>query len=265
MSAAKEQAVPGTMVPDRHRIFEAGLDPVTVADLKEVVSKTLGLRGPLDEGQRDQRWWVNLADLLKSHGERPVGHVLHLLAASPMMAWCRAQMGDDLVAVLTYCIFRRFDPSRNPVPAQWHFDANIFGLHTPIVNLWIPLVDVGVDAPGITLVDAARRPASLWSRMIETADSNGRFDHVSRRGTLFPDADVSAAMAADPDVRFITPQIKTGGVIAFDHQYLHGTQVFQPGMGARDSFEFRVMPADIAKRTGLSRQFQVAVVPKAVG
>lgn len=265
MSAAKQRTVPGEVVPDRYRVFESGLPPLAVGDLKEIVSKTLCLRGPLGEGQRDERWWIKLADLLKSYGDRPVDHVVRLLAASSMIGWCREQMGDDLVAVLDYCIFRRFDPSRNPVPAQWHFDANIFGLHTPIVNLWIPLVDVGVDAPGITLVDTARRPASLWQRMTDTADSNGQFNHSSRRGTLFPDAEVSSAMAADPDVRFVTPQIRTGGVIAFDHQYLHGTQVFQPGMGPRDSFEFRVMPADVAKRIGVDRQLQVATVPRAIG
>lgn len=263
MTRAQEQAAPAPTAAAHHRVFEAGLGLEDVARLREVVTKTLGRRGALPDGERDHKWWVNLANLYASHGSGPVGNILQLMAGTPVMAWCRAQLGDDLAAVLQYCIFRRFDPPRNPVPAQWHYDANIFGLHTPMVNLWIPLVDVGVTAPGLTLVDAARRPAALWERLVETADQAGQFDPETRRRTLFPDADVAAAMAIDPQARFITPQLKPGGVIAFDQQFLHGTQALQPGMGARDSFEFRVMPVDVARRAGLVDRFQVVHVPKA--
>lgn len=260
-SAERESRL--SVAPARHRIFETGLGPATLRDLRQVVGKTLGRRAPLAEGGRDVKWWVNLADLSASYGERPIVHVFNLLAATPMMAWCREQMGDDLVAVLTYCIFRRFDPSWNPIPAHWHFDANIFGVDVPIVNLWMPLVDVGETAPGLSLVDAPRRPAALWSRMGKIAAARGgQFDAEARRLALFSDADVTTAMQADPEARVITPRLKAGGAIAFDQQYLHGTQEVEPGMGARDSFEFRVMHFDVAMKAELDKKFKLARIPR---
>ena len=157
---------------------------------------------------------------------------------------------------------RRFDPTRRPVPAQWHFDANIFGLDTPMVNFWTPLVDVGETAPGLTLMNAPRRPEALWTRMIDiAAERDGAFDRENRRKTLFSDAEVAAAVAATPDAELVTPRVKAGGSIAFDHQYLHGTQVLTPEMGMRDSLEIRLLPLDVAVSRGLSSHYKIMKAP----
>lgn len=240
-----------------HRVFEQALEPDAVERLRSVIGQTLGRRGDLGDGQRDQKWWVSLGDFV-AHGKHGVAKLIleSVVPSAPVQAAMKA-VGDDPVAILQYCIFRRFDPRRNPVPAHWHFDANILGTETRMVNTWFPLVDVGETAPGITFVLGARRPDSLWQRLVDLADADGMFTSENRWQTLFPDADVDAAVMADPQAELVTPIVSAGGAISFDQQYLHGTQHLTAAMGLRDSFEFRVMSEKVARSTGLASQHKM--------
>lgn len=244
------------------RVFERALSDQTVHELRRLVEDCLGSRPELADDERDVKWWMNLATLSEQRGVDPAKQVLRLFCESPLFAWCRQKMGPDLVFVLEYCIMRRFDPRRRPVPAQWHFDANIFGLSTPMVNFWMPLVDVGETAPGLTLMDTPRSPDELWTKMgAIAAERGGTFDAVNRRKALFADADVTAAVAATTDAALVTPRVKAGGAIAFDHQYLHGTQALTPSMGIRDSLELRLLPLDVAVKRGLADHYKVMRAP----
>lgn len=237
------------------QVFEQTLDQSTVRMLRSVVDQTLGRRESLSEGQRDHKWWISLLDIRKIAGDDTVAKIIAPLVGSPAIQSSMTAVGDDPVAVLHYCILRRFDPGRNPVPAQWHFDANILGTRTQMINTWHPLVDVGETAPGLTLVRGARRPARLWQRLVDSADAAGMFNAESRRATLFSDADVEAAIDADPEAALVTPVVPAGGAISFDHLHLHGTQRLMPQMGMRESFEFRVMSEKTALDSGLANQY----------
>jgi len=244
------------------RVFERALPDQTVLALRRLVEDCLGARPELADDERDVKWWMNLATLSETRGVEPAKQVLRLFCETPLFAWCRQEMGADLVFVLEYCIMRRFDPRRRPVPAQWHFDANIFGLSTPMVNFWMPLVDVGETAPGLTLMDAPRSPDVLWAKMRAiAAERGGTFDAVNRRKALFADSEVAAAVAATTDAALITPRVNAGGAIAFDHQYLHGTQALTPAMGVRDSLEIRLLPLDFAVTRGLANHYKVMRAP----
>jgi len=238
-----------------HKVFDAALPEQTLKVLRSVVAQTLGRRDDLEVGARDTKWWISLDEIRKAAGDQPVRQIIQTIEPSPAIQSAMAAVGKDPVAILQYCIFRRFDPHRNPVPAQWHFDANILGLKTRMINTWFPLVDVGETAPGITIIRGARRPATLWQRMIDLADDDGMIPSANKRLTLFPDADVEAEVAADPEADYVTPIVPAGGAISFDHLYLHGTQRLTPEMGARESFEFRVMSERVARETGLARKW----------
>lgn len=143
------------------------------------------------------------------------------------------------------------------MPAHWHFDATLLGMTVPVVNTWFPLVDVGETAPGITIVDSPPCPKTLWTALVGMADANGLFAKDTRASTLFADGAVERALAGDPEVRLITPVVPAGGAISFDHQYLHGTQRLTPEMGVRESFEFRVVSERVARRFGLTDEFEI--------
>lgn len=244
-----------TAVAPYHKVFDKALSEAVVASLRSVIEQTLARRSALAEGETDKKWWVSLEELRKHAGNDPIQDILKLVVGSPAIQAAMSAVGDGPVAVLQYCIFRRFEPTRNPLPAHWHYDANILGLGTRMINTWLPLVDVGETAPGITLVDGPRRPAALWQRMVDLADADGMFTAETKSSTLFEDEEVVEAVAADPQADFVTPAVPAGGAISFDQLFLHRTQRLTPDMGIRDSFEFRVMSEKVARETGLSQRF----------
>lgn len=243
------------------RIFESPVSERQLPLYRGVVQRYLGARPALDPEQRDIKWWVNLANVVDAGEVQVARSVLAAFCETPLFALAKERLGPELVFVLEYCILRRYDPVRRPVPALWHFDANIFGLETPMLNVWTPLVDVGTSAPGLSVFDRPRRPAALWAETTEIAHDDGRFDASNRRRTLFDDSRIDAARSDEPDTNVLTPQISAGGAIVFDQQFLHGTQKLTPQMGMRDSLEIRLMPLEVATKLRLNEQYKVMKAP----
>jgi hypothetical protein len=249
---------PDLKVEAYQRVFERAVPDSVLSTLRMMTKKTLGGREPLQDGQRDQKWWVSLLDLYKAGSTDAVKTIIAEMARTDGVRAAMEAVGDDPVAIMHYCILRRFDPNRNPVPAQWHFDANILGLNNQVINTWIPLVDVGETAPGITLVVGARRPRRLWEAMVELVDEDGNIPRAAKARTLFPDEVVEREVAADPDAAYLTPVVPAGGAIAFDHQILHTTQRLGADASPRESFEFRVMSERVARAAGIIEKHPLA-------
>lgn len=241
-------------------VFDPVLPRAGIAGLRQLLDRSLGRRPALEADQRDVKWWINLATISEQAGRPAALAILKLFCDTPLLAWARERLGHDLVFVLEYCILRRFDPVRRPIPSHWHFDANIFGPTTPMVNFWMPLVDVGDTAPGLTLASEARQPATLWSLVCDIPDGSDS-DPIARYQMLYSRDEVTAALDATPGVTLETPQLRAGGAIAFDQQFLHGTQALTPDMGVRDSLEIRLLPLDAAHSLGLDRRYTVVKAP----
>lgn len=249
------------MTPVFHQ-FDAPIAAAPLAALQEAAGAFVASREPLQPGSRDTKWWNNFAILAQGGEAGAVRRIIQTFLRTECMAWCRAVLGRDLMFVLTFCHIRHCDPARDPVPTSWHFDAALMGPDVPMVNVWIPLVDVGVTAPGLTFVDGPRRPDALWQRLLDACSAYGEAVELRRRRVKpFSREDAEAAIAADPGVRVFTPRLSAGQAIAFDQNFLHTTQEIVPEMRPRTSLEIRLVSAEVARAAGLLEHCTQMVAP----
>jgi len=221
-------------------IFGAVLPEESIADLIDLIDKTV-------RTQEGGRWWMTLERLAKLHGAPLARRALRHAANERLLTQARAQFGEDIRFFPQYCILRYYDPAAGGALANWHFDANILGPDVAMMNFWIPLVDVGVTSPGITLVTTKRAPEAVWRHLANVAAKDGRISDANRKLTLYDDAAIAKELEENPLHQTTTPVIPAGGALAFDHQILHRTQFLTDGMTPRYSFEVRVVADSVAE------------------
>ncbi|MEQ8396277.1 hypothetical protein [Thalassobaculum sp.] len=141
--------------------------------------------------------------------------------------------------ILDLCKFRAQRPEPGHGYAPWHLDANFYGFDIPMLTAWMPLVDVGVDAPGLDFrlpsgpVDDARIRA-FWEDLPVNA----------RGGRTIDDQQVADLVGTDH--RELAPILKTGNCVIFDQHVLHRTQILPGATKAREAIEFRIVARDQA-------------------
>lgn len=143
--------------------------------------------------------------------------------------------------LLEHCTIRVQEtrPDGNYVP--WHLDASFYGFDVPMLTAWIPLVDVGTDAPGLEFADLGDRvaPAEL-QRLWLTAP----LDERGRRA--LDDAQMDETFGTDIPRRDI--KLKVGGFCVFDQTVLHRTQVMPDARSRRVALEYRIADRDTLPR-----------------
>ncbi len=119
-------------------------------------------------------------------------------------------------------------PAHRHTHLPFHQDQTVVG--SRLVNIWIPLVACGRDAPGLEVV------AGSWDQLVPPADPSGP-GHIVERARI----DETAVLAAYPTEAMLRPEFSVGDAIVFSGATIHRTHI-APGMNrARTSIDMRLV------------------------
>lgn len=206
------------------------LDTQTCATLRSMTDQAFLAKH--DPGQADPAWYTplcdtggNILDPVWRHNTTNWADSALPVPDSPLAAReVLAAFDDagipgvvrDYLGVAPMLTLEKWNLRRVPPTAgtSWHQDGAFMGTHLHTVNLWVTLSDCGQDAPGLDIVDK-------------------RFDHIVETGTpgAYYDWDVSPDIVEVErgEAQIMSPSLKAGDAVFFDHYLLHRTGV-NPGM-----------------------------------
>ncbi len=235
-------------VPPNMGIHRSVMPLNEIERVRGFVTWVLGGRADPPEGKDEANWSTNLGTLYRGKILSNPNFVLGFLGDTAIPELCRQALGPDIVYSLDKTLVRDFNPSRRPAPARMHFDAHLYGPQVPMVTVWIPLNDVGIESPGLSIATRPNSPLALWNELAEGVDAAGRYHAGAVRQRDYAHEDLYAMARAEPESPFIEPELNAGDVMIFDHQYVHGTQTSIASPTRRMSLEIRMLAADVAKR-----------------
>lgn len=235
-------------IPPTLEILRGALPKDAVDKVRDNVRQLIGNRAAPADGQSEVHWSVNLDLLLDKGNLRHPGQIIGLVAGTGVTRRCREILGPDIVCSLQATIIRDFRPDHRSEPARMHFDANLFGPSVPMLNVWVPLNDVGRDSPGLTMATVPHWPRPYWDRMVGMANEDGLLPGGAWQHLNFPPAEILARAGEEPEWPFFEPELAVGDVMIFDHQFIHGTQVTLTSAGRRFSLEIRFLSRGSAER-----------------
>ncbi|WPZ32919.1 phytanoyl-CoA dioxygenase family protein [Thalassobaculum sp. OXR-137] len=236
MSLDPPHAVPPTL-----RVLENVLPPQTIEILNGLNAWALGDRPAQSAGLAGRKSEKTLRDMI---AEGTIGHPRGLFAlfkGTEIEAVWHEVLGPDIALCLSSTIMRDFNPVNRPTPARWHYDAFLLGMSTPMLNTWVPLNDVGVTAPGMTMCRIPHWPHDYWQRAVEIADENGMIPATRQEEVKYSNDEILALAEKEPESPIFDTVLNAGDVIVFDHQHIHGTQHSLVNAGRRRSLEIRVV------------------------
>lgn len=202
------------LVDGAYRVARSELD--AGSDVDPVLAENLlGWNGLVQE---------QLAPLLSRAA--PTLEIERAAIAAAIGAEVQRLFGPRWLAVPSRSFFRRLEPGRNgEAGVAWHIDADaarMDGFGDDSLNVWLPLVPVGGDAPSLEFVPGSHR--------------------LMRGLPLLPDAYRNRSddwvRAHDGGLRWI-PQASPGDALIFGQHTLHRTQV--GALAGRTSCEFRFL------------------------
>ena len=168
---------------------------------------------------------------LAEHNEKPdnlFAYVVEKVVNSPSVFPVVRSFGEPIAVLPGNSLLRRQIPAiQEPIP--FHQDAYFLGLGVgTVVNFWIPLIDCGIDAPGLELVP--KRLEHVFKISGPEPEENP-YDSVA-----IPEAVIQSHLGTTDT---LCPVLKLGDAIAFLSTTLHRTFV-TPGMTRpRISIEMR--------------------------
>ncbi|MDF1792853.1 MAG: hypothetical protein P1U88_13130 [Thalassobaculaceae bacterium] len=225
--------------------FHRGALPLSLIErLDGLIDKTLSLRKqPAGDGT-DEVWAITVSHLMRLGVMKEPDQLLGFLRDTALADRCRELLGGDVVVSVDGTFLRDFQPSRRSVPAPFHFDAYVMGASVPMLNVWVPLSDVGERAPGLTMAKRAFWPEPYWQRVLDTVDEDGMFPRGSRADLMHTYEELMAFCRADEEPAMWSPVLSRGDVMIFDHQRMHGTQLDIEDPLPRRSIEIRVISTE---------------------
>lgn len=159
-----------------------------------------------------------------------------------------------MVFLYPNCAFRFHQPEDYHSYLPLHLDAEFMGHDIMSLNFWVPLVDVGIKAPGLTFVDPDLDPNIYLKPWLSTTLTGGRKRFAAEELAELYHKPVS-------DILF-TPVVPAGSVALFHQLTLHATQMLPGGGDYRVSIEFRVGARSKLPRTYYERELEVATPRK---
>jgi hypothetical protein len=115
-------------------------------------------------------------------------------------------------------------------PIRMHCDGPTLSKHTFSINLWVPLADCGVDAPGLQLVPGPFRPLQ------EAVKHDAERSYVDAELEQEQQRLYSSGLDGKP--RF-APQMRRGDVLIFHNWIMHASYSTPEMRRTRTSFELR--------------------------
>jgi len=211
------------------------------AEMTETIDALLATPKPVTRGIN----YCPLSLVAATEERRLADRLLSIFMRSVGYAIAQKILGPHPVFLLHHCIVRRRD-IRDPADASpWHLDADFMGATGEMLNIWIPLVDVGSDHPGLSFLtdkDAVRRVWRAWCRWVDDPTSRTRPDMP------FPPVSdpewLAATAGIDPDHRAVTPPLSAGDAIIFNQCVPHRTQATAGAAAPRYSIELRLAGRD---------------------
>jgi|GEM_PF-2368674 len=195
--------------------------------------------------------------LTPKHYTALVRRILTEFLQAPGFANVRQLLGNDFYFMLAHCFARQRDLTNPTDRNGWHFDAAFMGLNGEMINVWVPLVDVGNDVPGLTFLSELQDRQKMWSAFERWAEANWNPEHGPASTEMFSDQrTVQRHLGHVPNV--ITPTVQAGDALVFNQATFHRTQDLANPSGVRTSIEFRLARSDAVPRSYAERQLPAA-------
>lgn len=186
-----------------------------------------------------------------------VRRILAEFLQAPGFPRVRQLLGDDFYFMLAHCFARHRDLSDPADRNRWHFDASFMGMSGEMVNVWLPLVDVGVEIPGLTFLRGVEDRRAMWSAFERWATAHWDVERGPASTDMFADErTVERHLGHSPDL--LTPELKAGEALVFNQATFHRTQELAAPKGVRTSIEFRLAAAQAVPRVYRERALPAA-------
>ena len=236
-----------------------GLIPKTqLDDLAAVFDE--GIRAGLDDGRKT----YHLHKLLELGRGDIVSAAVSAFTRNTPHQLARKLVGGDYALLLSSCIYRSHEPGRRDTHLGLHFDANVLGSDSLVVNFWMPFDPIGDGVPGLTFINSAEDVSALvevWRRSRQEPDADGSISPKIR----FSAEDVAEALGKSADQLLFTPKIRPGGAAIFHQFVIHGTELVEQDEKPRRNFEMRFSAADKIPAVCKERDDPVILVREETG
>lgn len=237
------------------RAFDAG----AVERLRDAVSRGYQVVA------REYHNSVNLQLMIANRREEAALEILTEFCRSEARAVADRLFPGGFCFLLSNCAARSHQPGDDESRLLFHFDANFMGEDAPIVNFWVPFVEVGTGAPSLSFVDPAidvQGVVAHWRALF--ARHQKAPPAVNPASIVYRRSELERFLGRGPDDLLLTPVLPAGSVLAFHQLVLHATEQVGAGERFRQSLEFRICDPAAVPRIYRDRDFRIAV-PRADG
>jgi hypothetical protein len=256
------------MTPAAQHLLDRALSHFPKAIPGALTQREVGeMRGLIDrilaESQLEEpdKNWCPLSWCLNPDRPRFVDDVLSLFVQTKAFAVTRELLGDKIVLLLRHCIVRRRDVAVESDRSPWHLDADFMGADGEMLNLWIPLSDVGRGHPGLTLILDPTVVTGTWTHWQEWASEHWSIETRNNANDLISDGSLLAELAGGYlDSVAKTPVLRAGDGLLFNQVIPHRTQDATESSGPRYSIELRIATADRLPETYRAVPLETALV-----
>lgn len=220
-----------------------------VGRLREIVDTLL----PHDLTQAD----INSFDMLKAltrYGDRGralMEEAFTLFCRSACLRAAQTILRGDVAFLYPQCAFRYHRPGDSHSHLPFHFDGSFLGQDVTSLNFWVPLVDVGTDAPGLTFLRPEVDPGIFVQDWMTSA--------IQGKPKRPMHEDVAELYGRPVEEVLFTPVMKAGSVAVFHQLTPHATQRIADGGKLRVSIEFRIAKQNALPELYRLRDHSVAV------
>lgn len=153
---------------------------------------------------------------------------------SPFPDLYQQAFGLEPMLLVHFLTTRRHLENVSTTYVDWHMDANFYGYIVPMLTAWVPLDDVGVDAPGLEFLEIRNASVlelvKLWQGVHASVDEGAPI--------VIEDGALLNTLSAYETER-LTPTLGPGGYLLFDQMQLHRTQLLERPK-SRTAIEFRI-------------------------
>ncbi len=239
------KGIRGSMTPEQVERFRAIVDRM------------------VDISQEDapEHNWCPLSMFMSDERPRLADALVQEFLGTKAFAAALDALGGRVVVLMRHSIVRRRDVGVVADRSPWHLDVDFMGIEGEMLNVWIPLVDVGTGHSGLTFIMDRDATARAWSAWLDWAGEHWSSVKRTSAGDLIGDeARLREILGVEPDTIARTPLLKAGDALLFNQAVLHRTQDPTGAPGPRHSIEMRLAAPDDLPQTYRSDPLPVALV-----